>query len=207
MQTTVTTKAVTPSSLMATPHLEEFKAFPKIPRWNRDVIITEKLDGTNAQVIVTENGDVLAASRTRFIKVGDDNYGFAAWVEANKEQLKTLGVGRHYGEWYGSGIQRTYGLAEKRFALFNPKRYARFGHPTEDGQISVPPCCEVIMPLFEGRLTEEIYGGIVREMTECGSYHVPGFMKPEGFIIYHTAANQMFKVILENDDLPKGMLH
>jgi hypothetical protein len=28
----------------------DFKAWPKIPRWKRDIIITEKIDGTNASV-------------------------------------------------------------------------------------------------------------------------------------------------------------
>ena len=32
-------------------------------------------------------------------------------------------------------------------------------------------------------------------------------MKPEGIIIYHTAANSMFKITLENDEQPKGITH
>jgi hypothetical protein len=38
-----------------------------------------------------------------------------------------------------------------------------------------------------------------------GSKAVPGFMKPEGIIVYHTASKQNFKVLLENDDQPKGL--
>jgi hypothetical protein len=29
-------------------------------------------------------------------------------------------------------------------------------------------------------------------------------MKPEGIIVYHTASQQNFKVLLENDHQPKG---
>lgn len=29
-------------------------------------------------------------------------------------------------------------------------------------------------------------------------------MKPEGIVIFHTAARQMFKVTIENDESPKG---
>lgn len=41
-----------------------FEAFPKIARLNRECIISEKIDGTNSQVIVGENGEVAAASRS-----------------------------------------------------------------------------------------------------------------------------------------------
>jgi hypothetical protein len=37
-----------------------------------------------------------------------------------------------------------------------------------------------------------------------GSKAVPGFMNPEGIIAYHTASKQNFKVLIENDHLPKG---
>lgn len=30
----------------------EFQAFPKVPRLNRDIVITEKIDGTNAAVVI-----------------------------------------------------------------------------------------------------------------------------------------------------------
>jgi hypothetical protein len=93
----------------------EFKAWPKIARLNRRMIITEKIDGTNAAVIVTEGGQVYAQSRTRLITPGKttDNFGFAAWVEQNKVFLaERLGPGYHYGEWWGVGIQRGYGLRE-----------------------------------------------------------------------------------------------
>jgi hypothetical protein len=33
---------------------------------------------------------------------------------------------------------------------------------------------------------------------------MPGFMDPEGIVVYHVAANQMFKVTLKGDDAPKS---
>ena len=56
-----------------------FKAFPKIPRWyNEEVIITEKIDGTNACVAISEDLSVVSAqSRTRLLSIDKDNYGFA----------------------------------------------------------------------------------------------------------------------------------
>lgn len=44
-----------------------FAAFPSIARLCRDMIVTEKIDGTNAQVHITEDGQVLAGSRSRWI--------------------------------------------------------------------------------------------------------------------------------------------
>ncbi|MES2133853.1 MAG: RNA ligase family protein [Bacteroidota bacterium] len=34
----------------------DFLEFPKMPRLSREVIITEKIDGTNAQLLITEAG-------------------------------------------------------------------------------------------------------------------------------------------------------
>lgn len=44
----------------------------------------------------------------------------------------------------------------------------------------------------------------VEDLRTNGSKVAPGFMKPEGIIIYHAAARSMFKVTLEKDDEPKG---
>jgi hypothetical protein len=85
----------------------DFIAFPKIPRFNREWIITEKIDGTNAVVFVSDEGIVKAGSRSRWITPESDNYGFAKWVHENEDELRTgLGPGFHYGEWWGKGIQK-----------------------------------------------------------------------------------------------------
>ena len=72
-------------------------------RLSRECVISEKIDGINAQILITESGGIFAGSRTRWITPEDDNFGFAAWVEENKEELIKLGVGRHFGEFYGRG--------------------------------------------------------------------------------------------------------
>src|SRR5687767_11177216 len=103
--------------------MNEFREFQKIARLNRAVIVTEKIDGTNGCVVVSEDGlTVTAQSRSTIITPQNDNFGFAKWVQDNAEELKQLGPGYHYGEWWGCGIQRKYGLDEKRFSLFNVSR-------------------------------------------------------------------------------------
>ena len=58
----------------------EFQKFPKIPRLNRGIIITEKIDGTNAQILITEDGQIFPGSRKRWLQQTGrgDNYGFRA---------------------------------------------------------------------------------------------------------------------------------
>lgn len=171
---------------------ETFIKFPKIPRLNRAIFITEKIDGTNAQVIVQEDGQVLAGSQNRLITPDADNFGFAAWVQKNYDELRTLGIGRHYGEWWGQGIQRGYGLTEKRFSLFN---YERWGDTR-------PACCHVVPLLYYGLFGYQPH--VLDRLRYGGSVAAPGFMKPEGIVIYHTAAQHYFKVTCEKDAEHKG---
>lgn len=181
----------------------EFRAWPKTPRLRRDITITEKIDGTNGAIIVTEDGRVAAQSRNRLITPGKatDNYGFAGWVYANAGELADLlGPGHHYGEWWGSGIQRNYGLTggEKRFSLFNAHRYGGMELRNVDGLGVVPV-------LYQGPWGNDAIDETLAELRISGSYAEPGFMSPEGVIVYHAASKQVFKVLIENDELPKGL--
>lgn len=174
-----------------------FEPFPKMSRLSRNCVITEKLDGTNAQVIITDDGQVGAGSRTRLITPGKDtdNYGFAAWVQDNKEDLLNLGPGRHFGEWYGRGIQRNYDLDHRRFALFNVSRWNIH---------NIPKCCHVVPVLSNGIFTDALINGAMEILYHDGSWAVAGWEKPEGIVIYHTAANILCKKTFENDEAGKG---
>lgn len=175
----------------------EFASFSKIPRLNREIVITEKIDGTNAQVCITKDGGFLVGSRNRWITPEDDNAGFARWAYEHKEELMELGTGSHYGEWWGQGIQRKYGLEEKRFSLFNTSRWLDNLQPS---------CCHVVPVLYEGIFSEEKINLCLGFLEEAGSLAAPGFMKPEGIVIYHTALGGYFKVTLENDNIPKQLI-
>jgi hypothetical protein len=175
---------------------KSFEGFPKMARLSREIVITEKIDGTNAQILITEDGEVLAGSRTRFITPEDDNYGFAKWVKENEEELKKLGPGRHFGEWWGSGCQRGYGLTkgEKRFSLFNTSRW---------NSENIPSCCYVVPELYRGDFDTNAIEQVLSQLADYGSVASPGFMNPEGIVIYHTAAGVGFKKTIKNDDVPK----
>ncbi|WP_211239994.1 RNA ligase family protein [Promicromonospora kroppenstedtii] len=177
-----------------------FEGWPKTPRLFRDCIITEKIDGTNAAVIVTEDGQVAAQSRTRLSTPGKstDNFGFAAWVAEHEDSLlPLLGPGRHFGEWWGKGIQRGYGLDERRFSLFNVGRYGALAEES-DGLLHTVPV------LYQGPFATDIVADVLDELVEKGSAAERGFATPEGVVVYHAAARQVFKVLIENDDQPKG---
>lgn len=199
-----------------------FVPFGKIPRYNRTAIVTEKIDGSNAQVCITQEDlsggsddptildswtetrsepamagfpmVMRAGSRKRWITPDADNFGFAQWVKDNAGYLRDLGPGQHFGEWYGAGIQRRYGLDHKRFALFNATRW------TNDR----PCCCDVVPILANKTLDCLDINGILEYLRVEGSQLVPGFMDPEGIILYHTAGRQVYKATLTNDAQPKG---
>lgn len=202
--------------------MTDFIKFPKIARLKRDCVITEKIDGTNAQIHVTatdlsesvapdsnvlftwadeENQyDMRAGSRTRWIVPGNDNYGFAAWVKSNAEELSKLGAGSHFGEWWGAGIQRRYGLSgnDKRFSLFNVHRW--------EGEASGrPDCCLTVPVIYRGEFESHMVETAISSLRETGSRAAPDFMNPEGVIVYHVASNTMFKRTLEKDHEPKGL--
>jgi hypothetical protein len=224
----------------------QFLPFPKLARLNRDIVVTEKLDGTNAQVYIVDSMDpfseenqlavarrpvpdgfgrwelMFAGSRTRWITPEADNNGFAKWVKENAEELFELGAGQHFGEWWGGKIQRGYqvGLVPpaKRFSLFNTGRWedrhmdgliymgdGQVGSIPAEGKQWAPACCRVVPVLYQGPFDQLAIVNTLERLRSKGSVAAPGFMRPEGIVVFHTAANAMFKVTLENDDKPKSL--
>lgn len=177
----------------------EFEPWPSIPRLFRDMVVTEKIDGTNAAVVIGADGNFACQSRKRLITPDDDNYGFATWAYSMREQLTDfLGPGRHFGEWWGAGIQRGYGLRERRFSLFNVHRWKR-----EDG-VEWPDGVDVVPTLYIGPFDIEDVKAFKALLRDKGSFAAPGFMDPEGVVIYHTASKQLFKSTYEDYDSGQG---
>lgn len=167
----------------------EFKAWPKIPRENPfTVTITEKIDGTNACIIIEGGAITGVQSRKRLITPEDDNYGFAGWVAEHGEELLSLGDGYHYGEWAGLGIQKNpHDLASKEFFLFNTFRW-NSQNPNR------PACCNVVPVLFQGELSPNmiplILAQLERDATEAQT--------PEGIIVYYHAFRAYTKHTLKS---------
>jgi hypothetical protein len=192
--------------------MKAFVPFNKIPRLHGACVVTEKIDGTNA-CVEFEKADgtfrMAACSRNRRLVTVEwredaepwplvswegkgDNYGFGQWFLAHYLELRALGYGRHFGEWWGQGIQRRYGLEEKRFSLFhhNPLK-------TLPACVSVVPTLEVLEAFSSSQLDM-----IMASLKVAGSQAAPGFMDPEGIVVFHERSGQLFKYTYEAG--PKG---
>lgn len=207
-----------------------FEAYPKTARLFRDMIITEKIDGTNAAVVIERHGfgehadmspvpwnvvtvggegedecglplyeyTVYAQSRNRMIPDNADNAGFRAWVKEHRHALVlALGAGRHFGEWWGQGIQRGYGLDHKRFSLFK-REY--------DERLDTVPGLTIVPVLKRHTFDTSVIRQTLDDLIESGSQAAPGFMNPEGIIVFHTTLRSVAKVTVESDHLPKGLV-
>lgn len=209
--------------------MAEFLAWPKTQRLYRTIIVSEKIDGTNAAIHIELLGDVAtngyhvngigdykptpgavlcgsdvykltAQSRKRLLEPGKgtDNFGFAAWVLANGTKLvETLGQGTHFGEWWGVGIQRGYGLQSRRFSLFNTDKHK--GLNVEIGGVRVEP----VPVIYQGMFSDPEIKNALADLAYNGSWAAPGFLDPEGVCVWHSQTRSVFKVTLDNEDCSK----
>lgn len=174
----------------------EFVAYGSTNRLFRDVVITEKIDGSNCVIgIDTEDNIVKAGSRTKWLG-SEDHFGFRAWVMKNRESLiADLGPGLHRGEWFGQKMQRKYGMDHREFALFNTGKW--------EGVEFATPNLRTVPILYKGVFDQTQIDRCLELLAQHGSVAAPGFDNPEGICIFHTQANIVFKVLLENDDISK----
>lgn len=169
--------------------MSDWQKFPKITRYlNIEFTITEKIDGTNAAIEFEQGGFLVNAySRTRPITPADDNYGFARWVYDNTEELyEFFGPGLHFGEWWGSGIQKRYGAylpkGQKFFSPFNVKRFNGSTEGWPEGCIPVVILDTHVMMRDVPQAVEDWSN----QMLSTGSFQVPG-AKAEGIMLYSDA--------------------
>lgn len=175
-----------------------FTAWGKTPRLFRDIVVSEKIDGTNAAIHIGEDGEVTAQSRTRIVTPEKDNHGFARWAHENGAVLALLlGPGLHFGEWWGQGVQRGYGLTEKRFSLFNTHRHKDVHVRIGGALVSTVPV------LYHGPFRDGEIRHWLTHLAEFGSVAAPGFPTPEGVCVYHAASRQIFKATLDGNDAGK----
>lgn len=169
----------------------EFKAWPKIARVEnrKPPVFTEKIDGTNACIAIADDGKTFhVQSRNRIITPDSDNFGFARWVYDNIEELLKIGPGYHFGEWWGSGVGRTYDMDKKVFSVFNTHRWLQYN--------PVPDLVDVV-PVLPVRTEVEA----IRYLQENGSIAVRKYGKeynrPEGAIMFDVDTQTCFKIIMD----------
>lgn len=178
-----------------------FSKWPKIPRFlNTKMVITQKMNGTNAQILFEETTNIIQTKNKIDMSVGrrrgwlstkEDNFGFHAWASTHKHSLfAVLGRGRHYGEWCGPGIQNGEGLKERKFFSFDPflevpKEYKHLIEPVPllyEGPINISQIKSCLQHL-------EIFGSVIDKFKEFGH-----FRQPEGIII--NIGGKRFKMYL-----------
>lgn len=188
-----------------------FEPYGKTPRWRSQVVVTEKIDGTNSLIYIHEDPamPMIVGSRNRWITPGKDasgrpldNYGFAEWAYNNEEKLRRLGPGKHYGEWWGVGIGRGYGLTERRWSLFQATRWTN-----EQLQEMGLPANVFTVPLLargepdpeNGTVFTDPVKSSIMYLRDNGSAAAPGYMKPEGVIVALAAMGfKPMKYVFEN---------
>lgn len=192
--------------------LPAFAKWPSIQRLSSETcFVTEKIDGTNGVIYVPESPEepVLAGSRERWLTHADgeppttqtDNFGFGVWVHERSEALRQLGPGRHYGEFHGIGIQRNYGLPDRRWASFEYWRT----------DLDILGVC-VVPVLYEGSPDTLLqmrppWDYWVEQLKESGSRLYPGFTDPEGVVITFKNMNKAkFKRLCKNDLIHKSQV-
>lgn len=177
----------------------EFKPWGKTPRLYRDIVISEKIDGTQAVIGISDDEFVVGSRNQWLTDDVPDHYYLREWALEREGLLRSdLGNGIHNGEWFGYKVNRGYGLKERQLALFNTEKYegVEFNTP---GLTTVPT-------LYKGVFDESRIKWSLDVLRSEGSLISPGFMRPEGVCIYHSQSNQVFKVLLEKDHLHKGQL-
>lgn len=119
--------------------IEQFRhVVREAPKETLKFVGTVKLHGTNASVVLDNEGNIYTQSKKNIITPEQDNYGFAQYVEDNKEHAFKPMLARIfssieynnkfeyiavYGEWCGKGIQDKVAITQldKMFVIFGIK--------------------------------------------------------------------------------------
>ena len=187
-----------------------YSSFPSIERLeNIYCVISEKIDGTNGLIEINET-NVRFGSRNRYISFSDDNAGFANFFKDYEARFKDAAKDittdksyplRIYGEWFGRGIQRGYGLKDKFFMPFS----SFYSEKLIEYQVP-----NVITPniMYTGKFSMEVVDTCMQQLKLNGSGVVKDYKQPEGIVIFFPKYNFRLKETFDGakwkDALPKS---
>jgi hypothetical protein len=185
-------------------------SFPKIQRLeNLEVIVTEKLDGTNAVIYkeTEEDGTIRFkfGSRNRWLGGHDEkgkiieNHGFFQFCSDNLEYLMKLSDGYHYGEFIGPGINRGYFRDKKMLFLFDTRLEEAANNGLFGPDIRTVPVLAENISLIEVMMYMK---DIKDENPELMST-INEQVKMEGVMLYIPRLNQRIKVIFDKEHNPQ----
>lgn len=168
----------------------DFEPWGKTARLQSPITISEKIDGTNG-VIKFAGEQMFVGSRKRWVFPHDDNFGFALWANDNYEELLDI-FGPNsttYGEWWGRGIQRGYGLGVRNFSPFWPISAPR---TLSDGST-----VETVPIIWRGDFSQVAVEMAIAQLRSYGSLAAPGFMQVEGVVVQFDHNRTRFKVVID----------
>lgn len=204
-----------------------FEKFPSLTRFSHGWTISEKLDGSNGQILIVDRRDprlndggsglgmagderyyatvlgfsgefaILAGSRQRLLTLDSDNFGFARFVADNAEALIEK-LGE--GRHFGEWV----GKGIQRGYGLKGKRFVLFNTHRWTGA-DLPDRVDVVPVLFEGYAQDpgKEAAEALAKMKEFGSAYAPGFMNPEGVVMCHGPSGTIFKKTFDYDEQGK----
>lgn len=186
----------------------EFSPWPKTKHIDKcmSVIVTEKIDGTNACIVFEEDGTMFVQSRNRIITPAMDNAGFARWAERNKRDLFYIfGPGRHYGEWWGHKIGRTYDMSYNVFSVFNNGRFYKTEANSNDSmstrayEMGLGEEVSAVPLVYSGSYGTQEMEDAINNLRTGASMAANEFgveyTKPEGVCIYFREFDKVAKLV------------
>ena len=95
----------------------------------------------------------------------------------------------------------------QRWALHGaePRTYTNADPRLTRKQDVLPACCGLVPVLYQGPFDSLAIAQCLERLLLGGSVAAPGFARPEGIVVFHTAGNVGFKQTLEKDEVPKAL--
>ena len=183
-------------------------------------VISEKVDGTNGLIEINEvfpvgepkEIQIRFGSRNRYITFNNDNADFANFFRHYEARFKDVAADiilkelevsgetltecqeqyplRIYGEWFGSGIQRGYGLKDKffmPFSTFYAEKLIEYQVPN------------IVKPniMYTGKFNKLTADMCMNTLAIHGSGIIKDYKRPEGIVIHFPKYNFRLKQTFE----------
>lgn len=208
---------------------ELFEKFPSLTRFSHGWTITEKLDGSNGQILVLDRRDPKAGAISG-LGMGDDWEpderalavvgDYVIFAGSRKRLLTADKQGDHFG--FAKFVQeraeeivaklgegRHFGEwvgkgVNKRHYNLDEKRFVLFNAPRWE-HADRPDRIDTVPILGSGYIDNPNAAaiGAMAMLKEFGSVYAKGFMNPEGVVMHHGPSNTTFKKTFDYDEAGK----
>ncbi len=209
--------------------MSEFKGFPKVPRLYKDMVVSEKIDGTNGCVIVEEAQPMpedydptlrdqfqgyFVPNGIRLAFVMHNGVGYNINAQSRKRLLTTDKDNYGFANWVKENADQLvmlgpgyhygewWGKGIQRGYDIDEKRFSLFTPVPHELLAWLPDNVKNVPILCEGTFDSITIDNALMMLEDIGSMAAPGYRNPEGVMVYHTAARRLFKVPF--DENPKG---